>query len=87
MFQLDTKSYLQDSPVPPILMSSVKEAKPTTSDLRVTSRRGMETASPEPEAPTVTAWAKVRPSTPRDCLLLWFKLITYDVTIEIQDGQ
>ncbi|XP_038078858.1 spindle and kinetochore-associated protein 3-like [Patiria miniata] len=57
---IDTKSYLLDSPVPPVLLST-KKVKPMTSDLRVTSRRDADMASPEPEPPTVTAWAEYVP--------------------------
>ncbi|XP_022082063.1 formin-like protein 6 [Acanthaster planci] len=54
---IDSKSYLLDSPVPPVLMSTQK-SWPITSDLRVTSRRNNDVISPEPEPPTVTMWAE-----------------------------
>ena len=55
----DTKSYLVDSPIPPVLMSSIKKSIPTTSDLRVSSRRDMEVGSESSVPIKFTAWSEV----------------------------
>ncbi|XP_071801437.1 uncharacterized protein [Asterias amurensis] len=55
---IDTKSYLVDSPIPPVLMSSIKKSIPTTSDLRVSSRRDMEVGSESSVPIKFTAWSE-----------------------------